>query len=665
MNQRAARHLHAAARAASRGAREPRRLRRPDARARVPLRSRAPRLCALRRPGRAPARHAGRARRARQRAHPAGAGRRAGRTRRLFGELSRGAPRRIATIAAGYADGVFRHASATNDAPGGAVAIRGKRAPIVGRVSMDLITVDVTDLGDRRRRAATGPISSRPSSPSRAVGAQREDHRLRGADAARAPLPPRLSRRRRTDPRMAKLEQDRPSSARTAAPSRRAGRASAPRARSGTRSSRRRTPSRRRAPGSRARRQRPRHRARRASRARTGEAPRFSTGIAELDRVTGGGIVPGSALLIGGEPGIGKSTLLLQLAAALARAGRRAIYFSGEEAAAQVRLRAERLGLADAPVELACETNLANILATLERRQAAPISSSSIPSRRCGPTRSRPRPAPSARCAPRRRRSIRYAKTRGQRAAARRPRHQGRPDRRPQGDRAHGRHRAVFRRRPRPPLPHPARGQEPLRRRPTRSACSRWRRRACARSRTRPSCSSATATRSSPGAAVFAGMEGTRPLLVEIQALVAPSGLGTPRRAVVGWDANRLSMLLAVLEARCGVSFAGHDVYLNVAGGLKITEPAADLAAAAALLSSLSGVAIPRHAVYFGEVSLSGAVQRHAAHGAAPQGGAEARVSPGRHARAAASSTRAGIEAASSSRIAHLKELADGPPPCD
>ena len=114
---------------------------------------------------------------------------------------------------------------------------------------------------------------------------------------------------------------------------------------------------------------------------------------------------------------------------------------------------------------------------------------------------------------------------------------------------------------------------------------------------------------STPGSAVFAGVEGTRPILVEIQALVVPSGLGTPRRAVVGWDTNRLSMLLAVLDARCGVSFAQHDVYLNVAGGLKITEPAADLAAAAALLSSISGVALAADRVYFGEISLSGAVR--------------------------------------------------------
>ena len=113
----------------------------------------------------------------------------------------------------------------------------------------------------------------------------------------------------------------------------------------------------------------------------------------------------------------------------------------------------------------------------------------------------------------------------------------------------------------------------------------------------------------SPGTAVFAGIEGTRPLLVEIQALVAPTSLGTPRRAVVGWDQNRLSMVIAVLEAHCGVRLAGHDVYLNVAGGLRIQEPAADLAAAAALVSSLANAPLPPDAVYFGEVSLSGAIR--------------------------------------------------------
>jgi DNA repair protein RadA/Sms len=113
----------------------------------------------------------------------------------------------------------------------------------------------------------------------------------------------------------------------------------------------------------------------------------------------------------------------------------------------------------------------------------------------------------------------------------------------------------------------------------------------------------------SPGTAVFAGMEGTRPVLVEIQALVAPTSLGTPRRAVVGWDSSRLSMVLAVLQAHCGINLGGHDVYLNVAGGFRIVEPAADLAAAAALVSSLAQTPLPADAVYFGEASLSGAVR--------------------------------------------------------
>ncbi len=121
---------------------------------------------------------------------------------------------------------------------------------------------------------------------------------------------------------------------------------------------------------------------------------------------------------------------------------------------------------------------------------------------------------------------------------------------------------------------------------------------------------------SAPGTAVFAGMEGTRPLLVEIQALVSPTSFGTPRRAVVGWDPNRLAMVLAVLEAHGGLRFGQHDVYLNIAGGLRIAEPAADLAVAAALVSSLAGVELPRQTVFFGELGLSGAV-RPVAHSAA------------------------------------------------
>jgi len=111
------------------------------------------------------------------------------------------------------------------------------------------------------------------------------------------------------------------------------------------------------------------------------------------------------------------------------------------------------------------------------------------------------------------------------------------------------------------------------------------------------------------GAAVFAGIEGSRPVLVEFQALVAPSAYGTPRRAVVGWDTGRLAMVLAVLEARCGLGFGAKDVYLNVAGGLRINEPAADLAAAAALASSALDMPLPQGCVVFGEISLSGEVR--------------------------------------------------------
>ena len=339
----------------------------------------------------------------------------------------------------------------------------------------------------------------------------------------------------------------------------------------------------------------------------TDEAPRFSTGIAELDRVSGGGIVPGSAMLIGGEPGIGKSTLLLQLTANLARTGKRALYFSGEEAIAQVRLRAERLGLSDAPVGLASETNLSNILATLsEGPPAHLVVIDSIQTLWADTLDAAPGTVSQVRAAAQS--LIRYAKMAGsslllvghvtkdgQIAGPKVIEHMVDTVLYFEGDRG-----------------HPYRILRAVKNRfgPTDEIGVFEMVTGGLREVANPSeLFLGDRDGASPGAAVFAGIEGTRPLLVEIQALVAPSGLGTPRRAVVGWDSNRLSMLLAVLEARSGISFSGHDVYLNVAGGLKITEPAADLAAAAALLSSISNVALPKDAVYFGEVSLSGAVR--------------------------------------------------------
>ena len=339
----------------------------------------------------------------------------------------------------------------------------------------------------------------------------------------------------------------------------------------------------------------------------TQEAPRLPSGLPELDRVTGGGFVRGSVLLMAGDPGIGKSTLLIQAAAALARAGHRAVYVSGEEAVAQVRLRAERLGLTDAPVELAAETAVEDILATLsEGKVPRLVIIDSIQTMWTDMVDSAPGTVTQVRASAQT--LIRYAKRSGaavmlvghvtkdgQIAGPRVVEHMVDAVLSFEGEGSHQFRilRAVKNRFG----PTDEIGVFEM----TGSGL---------REVSNPSeLFISERDLGSPGTAVFAGIEGTRPLLVEIQALVAPTSLGTPRRAVVGWDQSRLSMVLAVLEAHCGVKLGGHDVYLNVAGGMRINEPAADLAAAAALVSSLSGASLPREAVYFGEVSLSGAIR--------------------------------------------------------
>src|SRR5215467_9760825 len=337
------------------------------------------------------------------------------------------------------------------------------------------------------------------------------------------------------------------------------------------------------------------------------EAPRLPSGIAELDRVTGGGFVRGSVLLVGGDPGIGKSTLLIQAGAALAQAGQRVVYISGEEAVAQVRLRAERLGLSGAKVELAAETSVEDIVATLgEGKAPRLVVIDSIQTMWTGAVESAPGTVTQVRGAAQA--LIRFAKRTGaavflvghvtkdgQIAGPRVVEHMVDAVLSFEGDGSHQFRilRAVKNRFG-----------------PTDEIGVFEMTGAGLREVTNPSeLFLSERDLGSPGTAVFAGIEGTRPLLVEIQALVAPTSLGTPRRAVVGWDQNRLSMVLAVLEAHCAVRLGGHDVYLNVAGGLRIQEPAADLAAAAALVSSLANAPLPPDAVYFGEVSLSGAVR--------------------------------------------------------
>src|SRR5262249_23048483 len=337
------------------------------------------------------------------------------------------------------------------------------------------------------------------------------------------------------------------------------------------------------------------------------EAPRIASGIAEFDRVTGGGLVRGSVLLVGGDPGIGKSTLLIQAAGALARAGHRAVYISGEEAVAQVRLRAERLGLRHTAVELAAETAVEDIVATLsEGKIPRLIVIDSIQTMWTDMVESAPGTVTQVRGSAQA--LIRFAKKTGaaiilvghvtkdgQIAGPRVVEHMVDAVLSFEGEGSHQFRilRAVKNRFG-----------------PTDEIGVFEMTGLGLREVTNPSeLFLSERDLGQPGTAVFAGIEGTRPLLVEIQALVAPSSLGTPRRAVVGWDPSRLSMVLAVLEAHCGVRRGGHDVYLNVAGGLRIQEPAADLAAAAALVSSLANAPLPADAVYFGEVSLSGAVR--------------------------------------------------------
>jgi DNA repair protein RadA/Sms len=339
----------------------------------------------------------------------------------------------------------------------------------------------------------------------------------------------------------------------------------------------------------------------------TESAARIVSGIAELDRVTGGGFVRGSAVLVGGDPGIGKSTLLLQAAAALANGGHRVVYISGEEAVAQVRLRARRLELADADVSLASETNVEIILATLQKGPApALVIIDSIQTLWTDRVDSAPGTVTQVRTSAQA--LTRFAKKSGaavvlvghvtkdgQIAGPRVVEHMVDAVLYFEGDASHTFRilRGVKNR-------YGATDEIGVFEMSTLGL----------REVANPSALFLDQRdKDAAGSAVFAGMEGTRPVLCEIQALVAPSPLGTPRRAVVGWDASRLSMVLAVLETRCGVRIGANDIYLNVAGGLKINEPAADLAVAAALISSLTNSPLSADAVYFGEISLAGGIR--------------------------------------------------------
>ena len=334
---------------------------------------------------------------------------------------------------------------------------------------------------------------------------------------------------------------------------------------------------------------------------------RMKTGLAEFDRALGGGLVPGSATLIGGDPGIGKSTLLLQIAARLANAGVGSVYVSGEEAADQVRRRALRLGLGDAPVKLAAATSVRDILTTLTDERPHFLVIDSIQTMHSDMIEGAPGTVSQVRASAHE--LVRFAKEKGcalilvghvtkdgNIAGPRVLEHMVDTVLGFEGERSHQYRilRAIKNRfggtdeigvfamegHGLDEVANPSslfltdRGEEVS------------------------------------GTTVFPALEGTRPVLVELQALTVRLASGaTPRRSAVGWDSSRLAMLLAVLEARCGISFANVEVYLNVAGGYRLSDPAADLAVAAALVSALSERALPAGTITFGEVALSGEVR--------------------------------------------------------
>ncbi|MCB2225132.1 MAG: DNA repair protein RadA [Desulfarculaceae bacterium] len=359
---------------------------------------------------------------------------------------------------------------------------------------------------------------------------------------------------------------------------------------------------------------------------------RLASGIEELDRVLGGGLVGGMVVLVGGEPGIGKSTLMLQAAESLGRSGGRVLYVTAEESARQVGLRAARLGLAGAGVELLADTSLETILATTVEGGFTAVVVDSIQALKSGELASAPGAVGQVRhCAAE---LAGAAKATGsalflvghvtKEGALAGPR----------------------------VLEHLVdtvlyfEAEPSMRLRLLRAVKNRFGatdevgvfemgERGLAGVSNPSAMLLAHRPASAPGSAVCAAMSGTRPLLVEVQALVSPSGLAMPRRQALGVDPGRLHMLCAVLAIHAGLDLGGHDVFVNVTGGVRLTEPAADLAVAAAIASSLANRPLPPSAVCFGEVGLAGelrAVGRSAARmaEAARQGFGQALCAPGK-----------------------------------
>lgn len=336
------------------------------------------------------------------------------------------------------------------------------------------------------------------------------------------------------------------------------------------------------------------------------EAARVPSGIGEFDRVLGGGIVPGSMVLIGGEPGIGKSTLLLQVAHLLGRQGGAVLYVSGEESERQIKLRGERLGITGGGLFLLGETSLERILEHVETVKPAALVVDSVQTIYSAKFSSAPGSISQVREVATQ--LLFLAKGRGittflighvtkdgSLAGPKSLEHivdtvlyfEGEKQQHHRIVRAvKNRFGAVSEM---GVFEMTGTGLQPV---PNPSALFLSER-----------------VSGSPGSAVTATLEGSRPMLVEIQALVSPTAFGTPRRMSIGLDANRTTLLLAVLEKRVGLELLGDDVFVSVAGGLEVTEPAADLAVAAAVASSVRNRPVPARTVLIGEIGLAGEVR--------------------------------------------------------
>lgn len=341
------------------------------------------------------------------------------------------------------------------------------------------------------------------------------------------------------------------------------------------------------------------------------EQLRIPTPIGELNRVLGGGLVLGSAILIGGDPGIGKSTLLIQLAASNFASKMNCLYITGEESLDQIKLRAIRLNLTNYNTDILAATNLEDNIASIEanKNNIDLVVIDSIQTITTKELSSPPGTVSQIRtCA---NELVNYAKQNniiillschvtkdGQLAGPKILEHLVDTVLYFEGD--HNNHFRIL-----------------------RSYKNRFG--GVGEIGVFEMSGSGLIEVTNPselflmkreqnviGTSIFAGIEGSRPLLMEVQALIVPSNMVTPRRSAVGWDANRLSMILAVLSSRIGLNLANYEVYLSIAGGLKIADPASDLAVAASLISAATGKPVPEHSVFFGEISLSGEIRKTA-----------------------------------------------------